>query len=242
MLVDYYEKSVSVTEGFKTSVELYKKIFSVEDTILDIKDKLESAKGEFKYLTNEDFDSVQKANITQDFFQEDIKKSPKYRIFEIKTKRLELQSKLEERQKYSNIKLNVSYNNRQNFDDYLSFSTSFALPIYGSEDAKVKKAKYLSVENLKKESDFFQNRVMIFDNSYKKVEYLRKRVENLNAIIERYAKLNEYDKSNIINRITLDKNIQNENLLLDLKVQKLKYKLDITTVLLELFYITKESI
>ena len=242
MLVEYYENSISVEDGFKKSVELQKKIFRVEDKVLEIQEMVESSKNEFKYLTSQDFTAIQKAQIAQEFFQEDIKKSPKYKIFEIKTKRLELQSRLEDRKKYSNVKLNVSYNHRQRFDDYLSISTSFALPIYGTEDAKVKKTKYLIGESVQQEDDYLQKRIMLFKNSYKKVNYLRARVQNLEAILSKYSQLNLYDKTNIKNSITLEKNIQNENLILDLEIEKLKYKLDIQTELLELFYITKESI
>ncbi|WP_300453459.1 TolC family protein [Sulfurimonas sp.] len=242
ILGGYYENSISIEDGLKTSVELQKKIFALEDKILELQDKVTSLKNEFKYLTSEDFTSIQKAAISEEFFQEDIKKSPKYKIFEIKTKQLELQTTLEERKKYSNVNLNVSYNNRENFDDYLSFSASFALPIYGTEEIKVKEVSHLRAENVQKEDNYLRNATMIFQNNYKKAEYLNKRVENLDAILEKYKELTLYEKSNIKNSITLEKSIENENLLLDLKIEKLKYKLDIKTAHLELFYITKESL
>lgn len=242
MLLEYYEKSVSVADSFKMSVEIQKKIFVVEDKILEIKDKLESFKNEFKYLTNQDYSSLQIVGISDEFFQDDIKKSPKYKIFEVKTKQLEFQNRLEERKKYSNINLNVSYNYREKFDDYLSLSASFALPIYGTEDAKVKKTQHLISENIQKEDNYMQNAAMLFQNNYKRMEYLSQRVKNLDAILQKYKELNAYDKSNIKNSVMLEKNIENENLLLDLEIEKLKYKLDIKTALFELFYLTKESL
>lgn len=242
MLEDYYEKSISVADNFKVSVEVQKKIFNVQDKMLDIQDKITSFKNEFEYLTSQEYSVVTPANISAEFLQEDIKKSPKYKVFELKRKKLEFQSRLEQRQKYSNVKLNVSYNHRQNFDDYLSFSTSFALPVYGSEDAKVQRTKYFINENEQKEDDYLKNKAMLFNNMYKKTEYLKKRIKNIDSIIKRYKELNEYDRSNIKNQVTLEKNVQNENLLLDLKIEKLKYELDIRTAMLELFYITKEGI
>lgn len=242
ILADYYEKSISVEDGLKTSVGVQKKIFAVEDKILELQDRVTSLKNEFKYLTNEEFIFVQKAQIAEDFLQEDIKKSPKYKIFEIKTRQLKLQRTLEERKKYSNINLNVSYNYRDKFDDYLAFSASFALPVYGSEDAKANRLSHLKAENVQKEDNYLQNAAMIFQNNYKRAEYLNARVENLDAILEKYKALTLYEKSNIKNSITLEKSIENENLLFDLEIEKLKYKLDIKAAQLELFYITKESL
>lgn len=242
ILADYYEKSISVEDGLKTSVGVQKKIFAVEDKILELQDRVTSLKNEFKYLTNEEFISVQKAQIAEEFLQEDIKKSPKYKIFEIKTRQLKLQRTLEERKKYSNINLNVSYNYRDKFDDYLAFSASFALPVYGSEDAKANRLRHLRAENVQKEDNYLQNAAMIFQNNYKRAEYLNARVENLDAILEKYKALTLYEKSNIKNSITLEKSIENENLLFDLEIEKLKYKLDIKAAQLELFYITKESL
>lgn len=241
-LLEYYENSISVVDGFKVVVEIQKKIFGVEDKILELKDKLKSFKNEFKYLTNQDFTVVKSPEIADEFFQEEIKKSPKYKVFEVKTKQLELQRRLEERKKYSNISLNVSYNHREKFDDYLSLWASFALPIYGIEDAKVKKTQHLISENIQTEENYMQKADMLFENNHKQVEYLSTRVKNLDVMLEKYKELNAYDKSNIKNSVMLEKNIENENLLLDLEIEKLKYKLDIKTALFELFYLTKESL
>ncbi|MDD3505803.1 MAG: TolC family protein, partial [Sulfurimonas sp.] len=219
-----------------------KNIFLVEDKILELQESVQKAKNEFRYLANQDFTDVQKVQIKEEFSKEEIKKSPKYKILELKSKQLEIIAKLQQRNKYSNITLSASYNHRDKFDDYLSVSTSFALPIYGREDAEVKKTHYLKQESAQNTQNYLQNTIMLFDNNYERVEYLSKRVQNLDAIIERYKELRKYDNANIRNSITLEKNIENENLLLDLEVEKLKYKLEIRTALLELFYLTKESL
>ena len=83
---------------------------------------------------------------------------------------------------------------------------------------------------------------MIFQNNSKKAEYFTKRVENLDAILEKYRALGSYEKSNIRNSVTLERSIEDENLLFDLEIERLKYKLEIKAAELELFYITKESI
>jgi hypothetical protein len=185
---------------------------------------------------------MSQAQIGEEFREEDIKKAPKYKIFELRSRQLEIAAKLEERKKYSNINLSLSYNHRQNFDDYLSVATSFALPIYGSEDAKAKKTRYLKQESIQNAQNYLQNATMIFQNNYKKAEYFSKRVENLDAILEKYKALGSYEKSNIRNSVTLERSIEDENLLFDLEIERLKYKLEIKAAELELFYITKESI
>ncbi|MFA7611519.1 MAG: TolC family protein, partial [Sulfurimonas sp.] len=242
ILQNYYESSIDTEDGFKKSVLLQKDIFLVEDRILELQESVQKAKNEFKYLANQDFIDVQKVQISEEFAKEEIEKSPKYKILELKSKQLEIITKLEQRSKYSNITLSASYNYREKFDDYLSVSTSFALPIYGTEDAKVRKTRYLKQESLQNTQNYLQNSIMVFDNNLERVEHLSKRVQNLDAIIKRYRELREYENANIKNSITLEKNIENENLLLDLEIERLKYKLEIKTALLELFYITKESI
>lgn len=242
VLLNYYERSVSLSDSLKVSVELSRKIFELEDKSFKLKDEIASLKHEFKYLSSLEFTAVNRAKIDDDFREKSLKSSPAAKILELRTKRFELQSKLEQREKYSNITLSMSYNNRQNFDDYLSFSTSFALPIYGTEDAKVRVAKAGEAEALQKQSDFHKSRVSLFHKSQKRVEYLKKRLKSLEDLEQRYSELESYENSNISNSITLEKKVENENLLLELKVQKLRYKLDIKRALLELYYITKESL
>ncbi|MFA5461791.1 MAG: TolC family protein [Sulfurimonas sp.] len=242
LLLKYSEQSINIADIFKVSVELQKKIFVIEDKILETKDKLEAYKNEFRYLSNQDYKLVERAKIEDDFLVDDIKKSPKYKIYEIKAKQLELTSKLEDRKKYSNVSLGVVYNNRQNHEDYLSVTASFALPIYGSEEAKVQKTRHLSSENTQKEQSYISNAMAVFDTNDKRVEYLKRRVKNLDDILYKYKELNRYDKSNITNSVTLEKNIENENLLLDLEIEKLKYNLDMKSALLELFYLTSGSL
>lgn len=242
VLLNYYERSVSLSDSLKASVELSRKIFELEDESFKLKDELASLKHEFKYLSSQEFTNISCAKIDDDFTDEGLKNSPASKILALRTKRFELQSKLEQREKYSNITLSMSYNNRQNFDDYLSFSTSFALPIYGTEDAKVRVAKAGEAEALQIQSDFHKSRVSLFHKSQKRVEYLKKRLKSLEDLEQRYSELEAYENSNISNSITLEKKVENENLLLELKVQKLRYKLDIKRALLELYYITKESL
>jgi hypothetical protein len=242
VLLNYYERSVSLSDSLKASVELSRKIFELEDESFKLKDELASLKHEFKYLSSQEFTNISRAKIDDDFTDEGLKNSPASKILALRTKRFELQSKLEQREKYSNITLSMSYNNRQNFDDYLSFSTSFALPIYGTEDAKVRVAKAGEAEALQIQSDFHKSRVSLFHKSQKRVEYLKKRLKSLEDLEQRYSELEAYENSNISNSITLEKKVENENLLLELKVQKLRYKLDIKRALLELYYITKESL
>ncbi|MDD2448976.1 MAG: TolC family protein [Sulfurimonas sp.] len=242
VLLNYYERSVSLSDSLKASVELSRKIFELEDESFKLKDELASLKHEFKYLSSQEFTNISRAKIDDDFRDDGLKNSPASKVLELRTKRFELQSKLEQREKYSNVTLSMSYNNRQNFDDYLSFSTSFALPIYGTEDAKVRVAKAGAAEALQIQSDFHKSRVSLFHKSQKRVEYLKKRLHSLEDLKQRYAELETYENSNISNAITLEKKVENQNLILELKVQKLRYELDIKKAELELYYITKESL
>lgn len=242
MLAEYYDTSISVEDALRKSVELQKKIFLVEDKLLEAGENIQRAKEEFFYLSNEEYVSAQKAQIQSDFTTEGIKSTPKYKILELRSKKLDIDAKLQERKKYSNVNLSLGYNHRQDFSDYLSVSASFVLPVYGTEDAKAKSAMYLKQESVQNTKDYTQKALMLFQNAAKKVEYLGKRVRNIDDIIFRYTDLRSYEDTNIKSGVVLERNIENENLLIDLRMERLKYELEIQSARWELFYLTKEGV
>lgn len=242
VLAEYYDTSISVENSLKKNVEIQKMIFLVEDKLLEARENIQKAKEEFYYLSNEEYVAVEKAQIQSQYSQEDIKHTPKYMVFELKSKRLEMDAELQERKKYSNVNLSLGYNHRQDFSDYLSVTASFTLPVYGSEDAKAKSAMYLKQESVQNTMDYMKKAQMLFQNAAKRVEYLGKRVQNIDDIVFRYTELRSYEDADIKGGVTLEKNIENENLILELQIEKLKYELEINSARWELFYLTKGSI
>jgi hypothetical protein len=67
---------------------------------------------------------------------------------------------LQDSLKNSNLKLNVGYYQRSEFDDYLAFSVSSALSIYGTENIKISKAKEEKI-NSQLKLNKFKNSFMI---------------------------------------------------------------------------------
>jgi len=241
-LSDYYDTSISVEDGLRKNVELQKKIFLIDDKMLEIQENIQKAKDEFYYISGQEYAGIERANAESGFAQEDIKNTPKYKALELRSRRLETDAKLQERKKYSNVNLSLSYNYRQEFDDYLSAALSFALPVYGSEDAKAKSVMHLREQSVQNSNEYVKKASMLFQNAQKKAEYLGKRVQNIADIIFRYADLRSYEDTNIKNGVVLEKSVENENLLFDLHMEKLKYELEIKSAEWELFYLTKEGI
>jgi hypothetical protein len=70
-----------------------------------------------------------------------------YKALQYKIIKSDKNIKYQQSLKTSDLKLNVSYSQRENFEDYLSFSLSYPLPIYGREDIKIKKVKVQKSKN-----------------------------------------------------------------------------------------------
>jgi len=70
-----------------------------------------------------------------------IENHPLILAYKIKIKKENEKIKLEQSKKYSQLKLSTGYYQRENFDDYLAFSISMPLSIYGSENIKILKNK-----------------------------------------------------------------------------------------------------
>jgi len=111
----------------------------------NIKYKLKMSKlklEELTYSENLVFDEpLELQNIHM--ISEDIDSHPVMKSINFKNKKFSNLAKLEESKKYSDIKVNLGYFQRdKKYKDYVNLSFSIPLPIYGSEDVKVAIARY----------------------------------------------------------------------------------------------------
>jgi len=208
---------------------------------------LNSLKLKLENLTYEkigtiDFDtSLQKKDISID-----ISNHPK--ILEL-NKLIDKSSKisfLEEEKKYSDIKMNLTYFQRdEKFDDYVNLSFAIPLSVYGSEDIKATKAKLKSVQLKHKLEDIkfnFKNKIetikqnlndsLITFNIIQK-EILPKQ-EELQKILENYNTSLMYKK--IDTRVL----IKNQNEIIKYKLKAIDEKENYFTSLAKTYYFDKD--
>jgi len=163
------------------------------------------------------------------------------------SKKLDNISQLELEKKNSDIKMSLTYFQRDSkYEDYVNIAFAIPLSVYGSEDIKSKKAKFKTVEVNHKMADLkltFENQIKTFqqniDDSHItyniiKKDILPKYIE-LQKVIENYNSFSSYkstDSKALINNL-------NEIIKYELKAvdEKQKY----FTALAKSIYFTKES-
>jgi len=140
-------------------------------------------------------------NMIKKDFDIDITKHPKILLEKEKAKKFNDISKLEIENKKSDIKVNLTYFNRDNkYKDYANISINIPLPIYKTEEVKSLKAKLKSSEILTKLVDIKQNfktELLVLENKmnneFSKYELIKntiiplktkiqKNIENYNSI------------------------------------------------------------
>lgn len=109
---------------------------------------LETMKLNLQELTYEKIENVEfKTDIKSITFNINIDKHPKILQIEQTKKKLLKVSELEKEKKYSDLKMNLTYYQRdEKFNDYMNISFAIPLSLNGSEEIKSVKAKYKSMQ------------------------------------------------------------------------------------------------
>ncbi len=208
---------------------------------------LNSLKLKLENLTYEKIDTIDfDTSLEEKNISIDISSHPK--ILEL-NKLIEKSSKissLEEEKKYSDIKTNLTYFQRdEKFEDYVNLSFAIPLSVYGNEDIKATKAKLKSVQLKHKLEDIkfnFKNKIetikqnlndsLITFNIIQK-EILPKQ-EELQKILENYNTTLMYKK--IDTRVL----IKNQNEIIKYKLKAIDEKENYFTSLAKTYYFDKD--
>lgn len=238
---EFFAQSLALKENFAKEMELQKALFSIDDKLLSLQDALSQERNRCSAIAPDL--ACENIAIEPSYeAKESITETPKYKIFALKSKLLTLKSDLEERKKFSNITATLSYNQRQKFEDYLFVSASFALPLYGSEEARAEAFNLQERENTDLERQYLQNASASYESGMKRIAILKERMEKLTALEQKYAQFTRYEEQSIAKAVTLAKSLENQNLLIDLHLQKLQYAFELTKTKLELFSLTQASL
>jgi|GEM_PF-599865 len=160
----------------------------------------------------------------------DISTHPKLQIIDESIKKFDNLSILERQKKFSDIKLNVAYFQRdEKFDDYMNLSVAIPLSIYGSENIKSAKAKYKTVELNHK----LQDMQKIFENT---IDTLQQKMDDSletysiveDDILPKYNQLQtvleEYNSANAYKNIDAKALIDNLNEIIKYKLKAVNEK------------------
>jgi outer membrane protein TolC len=176
-------------------------------------------------------------NIDKKYINLKFDNHPKIKALQQQLRLNKQQEAFEEASKTSDIKLNATYFNRREFQDYVNISVSIPLSIYNTENIKVKKAQlqYLKTKDdlqTLKQNFIISNKILQkeLNNSYKNYKLITKDIIALQNGIEKSLNINNKFKNNTI------KIIQNLNKTISLKITALDEKTKYFTALSKAIY------
>lgn len=208
-------------------ISYYNKELQLKLKIETLKSKLEMIKIKIEKLTYQEISSIE--YILDDMIVKDINISSilnnnnMYKILKLNVIKQRYNLKYQRALKTNDLKLNVGYYQREKYDDYVSFSISYPLSIYGTEDIKIKQA----MQMLSKSSLFLHE----FKNEFKtklktiliniKLSYMNYNLIN-NEIINNYKNIDNLLKSRSTYTLNRISQLNNLNDMLNKKIQALK--------------------
>ena len=175
----------------------------------------------------------------------DISSHPKILSISTNSKKYLSQSKLEEAKKISDIKVNLSYFQRdEKYEDYINFSLAFPLPIYGKENINATKAKYKAAQISNQLEDIkhrFEKQLKILqksiDDSYTTFNIIDKSILPKYELLQKVLQSsNSFAKTKNIDTNSL---IKNQNEIIKYKLKAIDEKEKYFTALAKSYYYTR---
>ncbi|RXJ68637.1 hypothetical protein CRV08_07375 [Halarcobacter ebronensis] len=243
LLKNFYKYSKASQEQIITTQILYDELNLKAQ---QLKTFLDTSHLKLEELTYKKFDTFEiDTNLKNIKLKKEISSHPKILSFDTQTKKFTTQSKLENAKKISDIKMNLSYFQRDDkYEDYLNFSLAFPLPIYGKENIEVTKAKFKSAQAQNQLEDLkfkFKNQIKVLqksiDDSITTYNIIEKSIlpkyESLQKILESN---NSYSANKKIDTNTL---IKNQNEIIKYKLKAIDEKDKYFSSLAKSYYFTR---
>ncbi|WP_404319446.1 TolC family protein [Malaciobacter canalis] len=230
----YQTSNNDVNSIFNTKIA--RKNFDIVLNNLDT--NIQTLKLNLEEITYKNINNIKiNTNIDKKYINLKFDNHPKIKALQQQLKLNKQQEAFEEVSKTSDIKLNATYFNRREFQDYVNISVSIPLSIYNTENIKVKKAQleYLKTKDdlqTLKQNFIISNKILQkeLNNSYKNYKLITKDIIALQNGIEKSLNINNKFKNNTI------KIIQNLNKTISLKITALDEKTKYFTALSKAIY------
>lgn len=244
------EKELKLLDNYKGNLERLKTLSSSfyslsknnQNEIINIDislTKLEIRKRDIKtkiknlYLKLEELSFLKLLNINEKLVLKelalnmDIEKHPKVVFFQERIKRYKALEKYEEANKYSDIKVNAAYFNRDSkYEDYINLSVNIPLSIYKIEDKKVVKAKAQATrekENLEDIKRAFISDLMALNNSIDSAFLNHKQIVKTLIPLKQKIQRN-LENYNTLRNLKPQMAIKNLNELISFEIEALKWQ------------------
>ena len=185
-------------------------------------------------------------NINEIILSKDIESHPKILSLTQVSKKQENISILEKEKKNSDIKVSLTYFQRdEKFEDYINVAFAIPLSVYGSEDIKSRKAKFKTLEINNKLKDMkltFKNQIKTYqqniNDSLITLNIINKNIipkfKQLQKVLETYNSFNSYKK------VDSKSLINNFNEIIKYRLKAVDEKEKYFSALAKSIYFTKE--
>lgn len=256
-LLNEYESNVKKLEKFFTALYKYQKadlneILNSQVSFENIKLKKQSLENmiknsylKLKQITFTKISSIDESlDLGNKIFSKDIKEHPKLKFLNKNIEKQYQMSDLEEAKKYSDIKVNFAYFQRDDrFEDYANISVSIPLSIHNTEDVKSLSSKLKANEikdkltnlehNLSLQIDILENNL---DNSVLNHNLIQKKILPLQKKIQK-----NLENYNSFSKVKPAESIKNLNELISYELKALDEVQNYYENYSKLIYLTQED-
>ena len=206
-----------------TQVDILNTQIIYEDLNLKIKKLNRTINNKIIKLEEISYEKINSFNLDTNIrlvrLNKDIKKHPRLKIVKESIKQFENISKYEKEKENSDLTVNLAYFQRdEKYKDYMNFSLSMPISIYGTENLKARKAKFKTIELNHKYEDIkklFETKVksleQLMNDSKETYSVLTKKIlpkfDSLEEILENYNSTNNLKN---INTKSIIENLNNK--------------------------------
>ncbi len=236
-----FEQSQVSEIPFAKVIDVQKKLLEIDDAIAILTQECIAYEDAFEGITGTPFQTwaITYADTTDAGL---IRATPMAKTLELEQHKMQLLTKLEALKTHSDVILGVAYNHRQAWNDFFNVSLSFALPVYGTEEARAK------AMTMRSDASGFRLEAFVI-KAEKEIKTLQKRLERLQVNIQITRKLQSdleglllYNSSMAGNARSIPKMLENTLALIDLDEQMIHYGLQRSQTRLALKYLTLEAL
>ncbi|AXX91122.1 hypothetical protein CPU12_10320 [Malaciobacter molluscorum LMG 25693] len=230
----YQTSKIDIDSIFDTKIDI--KNFDIALNNLDT--NIKTLKLNLEKITYTSMNNVNiNTNIKKKILHFNFNEHPRIKILKQNLKLNKQQEAYEKALKTSDIKLNATYYNRNEFEDYVNISITIPLSIYDRENIKAKKAQFAYLktkddledekQNLRIDTKILQQEL---NNSYENYTIIEKDIIQIQKNIEKTLNINNNFKD------TTSKIIKNLNKTISLEISALNEKTRYFTTLSKAIY------
>lgn len=239
-LKQYFENTTNTMTNISLISKVDENIYKTKEQKYNLLTKIESLKNSYSYILNEEYKKFDD-NLDDLQDKKEFEQTPKYKVLQIEQNIAKERINYAKLQETPNVTLNIAYNRRDSFDDFLNLSVGIPLPVYGTEEQNVVKNNELFRKSSFVKDNFLRKVNMKYENLKSKTLFLKDSLNDISLALESLNTQISYDHSSIELISNTPKIIENKNSKIDFQIKKIKLQEQIDINRLEIDYITTKS-